>query len=267
MVDNKFSVLLAVYYKEKPENLRDSLSSIENQTLKAEEIVLIKDGELTEDLEMVIIDYSKRIPLKVFGYKENKGLAYALNFGLSRCTYEIVMRADSDDICLPTRFEKQFNFLQKNKCLAVISSWIEERFDISKTGVIKKLPLTHDEIVKYSKKRNPINHPATAFRKSIILKVGGYPNLFPEDYALWLILLKKNYQFSNINEVLVIMRTDEDFLQRRGVDFLKGEIRIIQFQKKLGLINGFEMLFNVMARTILRVLPIKIKKIIYKVYR
>jgi len=50
----KFSVLISVYHKEKPDFLDQALSSIENQTLKADEIVLVKDGPLTNELDEVI---------------------------------------------------------------------------------------------------------------------------------------------------------------------------------------------------------------------
>lgn len=45
----EFSVLMSVYYKENPEYLKRALDSILNQTITADEIVLIKDGPLTKD--------------------------------------------------------------------------------------------------------------------------------------------------------------------------------------------------------------------------
>lgn len=54
----------------------------------------------------------------------------------------------------------------------------------------KKLPETHEEIVKYTKHRIPLNHPAVMFRKNAVLTVGGYSG-FPEDYCLW---VKMDYE-------------------------------------------------------------------------
>ena len=51
----KFSVLMSVYKKENPIYLSDSLESIlVNQNLKPDELVLVKDGPLTDELEKVI---------------------------------------------------------------------------------------------------------------------------------------------------------------------------------------------------------------------
>ena len=52
----KFSVLLSVYYKENSRFLDDSLSSIiKYQTITPNEIIIVKDGNLTESLECVFL--------------------------------------------------------------------------------------------------------------------------------------------------------------------------------------------------------------------
>ena len=43
----KFSVLFSVYYKERPEFFDKALESIYNQTVKADEWVIVKDGEIS----------------------------------------------------------------------------------------------------------------------------------------------------------------------------------------------------------------------------
>ena len=101
----KFSVLMSVYYKEKPKFFDLALeSNLIKQTLPPNEFVLVCDGELTPDLEAVIEKYRKLYPnvLKVYR-KENGGLGKALNFGLPKCSYPLVARSDSDDVCSADR--------------------------------------------------------------------------------------------------------------------------------------------------------------------
>ena len=50
----KFSVLISVYFNETPIFLKKALDSILNQTLKPGEVVLVKDGIITKELEDVI---------------------------------------------------------------------------------------------------------------------------------------------------------------------------------------------------------------------
>ena len=115
------TVIVPVYRVE--QYLRKCLDSLVNQTLRPDEFILVCDGELTPDLEIVIEKYQKQFPnvLRVFR-KENGGLGKALNYGLQRCRYPIVARADSDDVCAPNRFERQMRFLDEHPEIGIISS-------------------------------------------------------------------------------------------------------------------------------------------------
>lgn len=61
--DDKYSVLMTVYIKEKSEYLKQSISSMIKQTLKPDEIVIVKDGPVTDDLQAVLDEYEKIIPI------------------------------------------------------------------------------------------------------------------------------------------------------------------------------------------------------------
>ena len=89
MTEIKYSVLMSVYYKEKPEYLRESINSMLNQTLIPDEIVLVKDGPLSEMLESVILEYNENPIIKIVELKENMGLGKALNIGLKNCRNDI----------------------------------------------------------------------------------------------------------------------------------------------------------------------------------
>ena len=94
-----FTVLLSLYYKEAPQYLRQSLDSIFTQKLLADEVVLVKDGPLTEELNEIIVSYACRYPfLKIVSFSKNQGLGKALNEGLKHCSHDIVARMDTDDI-------------------------------------------------------------------------------------------------------------------------------------------------------------------------
>jgi glycosyltransferase involved in cell wall biosynthesis len=111
----KFSVLVSVYHRESPLYLELALNSIwEVQTLKPNEIVLVKDGPLTDSLEAVIDRFFNTCGdvLKIVPLSRNVGLSTALNIGLSHCSFDYVARMDTDDICMYNRFEKQINFFK-----------------------------------------------------------------------------------------------------------------------------------------------------------
>ena len=78
----EFSVLMSVYYKENPEYLKRALDSILNQTITADEIVLIKDGPLTKELDDAIANYEEKYIaiLRVLSLENIVGLGEALNY-------------------------------------------------------------------------------------------------------------------------------------------------------------------------------------------
>ena len=157
-----FSVLMSVYFKEDPNYFKSSLESILiNQTLRPTELVLICDGDLTSGLEDVIEEFSILYPeiLKVYR-KENGGLGNALNYGLLKCSYDLVARMDTDDIAKFDRFEKQLKIFEEYPEYDVVGAWIDE-FERDCTNIIstRRLPESHKDIYEYAKKRNPINHP------------------------------------------------------------------------------------------------------------
>ena len=96
----KFSVLMSVYCKEKPEFFDRALASIYDQTVKADEWVIVKDGPITAELEEVIDKYAAYpdITIKQVQLETNMGLGLALAHGVPECSNELIARMDTDDI-------------------------------------------------------------------------------------------------------------------------------------------------------------------------
>ena len=158
MGNMQFSVLMSVYNKEKVECFIEALDSVINQTVPPSQIVLVRDGVVPQELQATINKYLEEYS-ELFTYvplEENGGLGKALRLGLRYCKYELVARMDTDDICLPERFEEQIAFLQDNPDVDIVGGDISE-FSDSPDKVIdfRLVPKTHEEIVKCLKKRCP----------------------------------------------------------------------------------------------------------------
>ena len=183
----KFSVLLSLYIKENAEYFKSSLESIFCQTLLPNEVILVKDGPITEELEKIIADFKKRYKiLKVIPLEKNIGLGLALNEGLKHCSYDIVARMDTDDIAKKDRFDKQIDIFRNNPEIDLVSAWIDEfTDDISNINSTRKLPENHKDILSFGKSRNPVNHPVVMFRKNKVMEAGSYKDFYLlEDYYL-----------------------------------------------------------------------------------
>jgi len=269
-IHEKFSVLMSVYYKEKGEYFDLALkSNLDDQTRKPDEFVLVCDGELNEELDTIIEKYVVKYPdiISVYRLNQNQGLGKALNYGLSKCSYDIVLRSDSDDVCDFERFEIQVGFMENNPNIAVCSSYIDEfDTDWKKPDKKKTLPLTCDELYKMAKFRNPINHMAAAFRKNVILEIGSYRHIpYVEDYELWVRTLINGYNIANIDRILVHARVGNGMVGRRGnKEYIKSwkELNIYMMNNKM--INHFEYIRNMIAIRAFVYTPRGIKELLYK---
>ena len=263
-----FSVLMSIYMAEKPSYLTMSLNSVLNQTLQASEIIIVEDGPLTTDLYAILDEFESKNPIiRRLRLSENHGLGYALCEGLKYCRYELVARMDTDDICKPNRFEVQVEFMEKNHEVDVLGTWIDEFFDVKENIVsIRKVPEGSKGLYEFGKKRNPMNHPTVMFRKSSVLKAGSYQTcMLLEDYYLWVKMLKMGMVFYNIQESLLYFRLSHDIYKRRGG--LKYAITEVKFQielHKIGYLTIFETIRNIASRFFVRVMPVCIRRRIYR---
>ena len=157
-----FSLLISIYSKESPIYFRQSLESIINQSLIPNEIVLIKDGPLTEELENVLNEYDENYPnlFKIIALPVNKGLGNALSIGVLECSNDLIARMDTDDICVFNLFEKQIDFLINNPNIDLVGTNVEE-FNVEPGDLkrYRKMPEKGVALKKYSRFRNPVNHP------------------------------------------------------------------------------------------------------------
>ena len=262
-------MLMSIYFKEKPAYFDVSLESIlVNQTLPPNEFVLVCDGDLTPELEAVIDKYQRKFPdvMKVYR-KENGGLGKALNFGLPRCLYPIVARADSDDVCVPQRFEKQVKYMDEHPEVSVISSYIDEfDEDWRKPMQMKTLPLSHDELYEWAKFRNPLNHMAVMMRRDDIVRIGSYHHVpYSEDYELWVRVLISGMKIGNIGEVLVHARTGNGMVKRRGTKSIVGSWRLINKEMlDAGMINYALFVRNMLAVNVFVFIPEGLKNFLYR---
>ena len=255
----KISVLISVYNKEKAEYLRESLDSIFTQTMPPDEVVLIEDGPMTEALSAIIEQYKKQHQeLHVVKLPENMGLGLALKEGIKHCHNDLVARMDSDDISKPERLAKEASYLEQHPETDIVGSWTEEFIDsIRESNTVRRVPQSHEQLVAFSKRRNPMNHPTVMFRKKAVEAAGGYRDcpLF-EDYDLWVRMIRMGARFHNLQESLLYFRLSPDFFYRRGGwDYIKQEIRFQQSLHQAGHIGLAIMIQNIMIRTIIRMIP------------
>ena len=266
-MERKYSVLMSLYHKESPNALIQSVDSMLDQSILPDEIIIMKDGPLTDDLDKALTKYEDNPIIKLISLKENVGLGKALNIGLEYCKNNIIVRMDTDDVSEPNRCQIQLSFLNDHKDISIVGTAVSEFVDHEDNIVaLKEVLEKHDDIKKQIKFRNPMNHPTVMFRKKDILAVGSYQHWhLNEDYYLWLRLMKNGYKFANLNEPFVKMRiTDDTYLRRGGYKYFVAQKKMQDYMLQEKMINVFEYIYNVSIRFVARVLlPNRVRKQLY----
>lgn len=264
----EYSVLMSVYEKEKPEFLKISIESMLNQTVVTNDFVLVCDGPLTGEMNQLIQQYETLYPelFHVFRLNQNGGLGKALHFGLEKCKNDLVARMDSDDISVPKRCEKQLDLFEIEN-LDIVSGTIQEfETEPEEQGKQRVLPENQEEIRRYSKRRNPFNHPTVMFRKSKVEQCGSYQDVPGfEDYDLWLRMLQNGAKGRNLNEILVYMRTGAGMYERRGGwEYTRRALRFRRRIYKAHYISWKDYVVTAGGQLVVTIMPGKVRRYIYE---
>lgn len=264
----KYSILTSVYEREDANSLRLSLMSMLNQTIPPDDYVIIADGPLTNELDNVIEDLSKKYKcIQVIRLEKNVGLGRALNIGLEKCKNELIARMDSDDISIENRCELQLKEFEEDKNLDIVGTSIMEFVDNpDNISNIKISPETMDEIYKYGKRRNPFNHPTVMYKRSTILKYGGYSSMRQgQDHELFIRLLSEGCRGKNIKEPLLKFRSNlKMYGRRKSWNSVKSYIKVVYTSFKSGYASILDLLIVVLIQLSLFALPVFFVEIVYK---
>ena len=262
--EKKYSVLMSLYKKEKPEYLRIALDSMLKQTIEPDEIVLVEDGPLTDELYEVLSDYPM---LHRIRNEKNLGLGLALNVGLKQCRNELVARMDTDDCSKPNRCEKQLARFLEKPYLAIVGSHIDE-FSGEISNVISQriVPTTSEDIYKFSKKRSAFNHPAVMYSKTAVLENNGYSDLKRnQDVDLFGRMQFEGYKAENIDEALLLFRSSDELAKRRkSWQNTWSYIATIRKFWKMGYSSFSDYAIVAIAQTGMYLMPVKMQNYIYK---
>lgn len=273
MEKEKYSVLMSVYRKEKAENLREAMDSIWRQTAPADEFILMCDGPLTAELDEVIAQEEKAHSgtLKVIRLAENGGLGNALNIGIRHCRNELIARMDSDDISRDERCEKQLAVFAAQPETCIVSGTVEEfTKTIADVKTARALPETHEEILRFARRRSPFNHPCVMYRKSAVEAAGGYRSIYLlEDYHLWIRMLQRGCRGYNLQEPLLWMRTGSELYRRRsGWKYARSQQKLFRFMAESGFISRDECIRRSAQRSLVALMPNRMRgRLIRKILR
>lgn len=235
----RISVLMAIYNC--ADTLSEAIDSLYAQTYDNFKLILCDDGSTDSTYEIAQSYASKHDNIILLKNDKNRKLAYSLNHCLKYADTEYIARMDGDDISLPTRFEKQINFLDTHPEYAVVSTpmiYFDENGDWGEGTAIEKPG------IDVFKTQAPHTHAPAMVRTKVMKEVNGYTDtkktIRVEDYYLWYKIYKAGYRGYNLQEPLYKMRDDKEAMHRRTFQArYNGFIIKKEVMKDLGISNAF----------------------------
>ncbi len=185
--------------------VRETVASVLAQTHADFQFLIIDNASRDNTRNIIEAFGDERIELVAL--PQDMGQTGALNLGLARAESEYVARLDADDVCLPTRLERQLAFLDAHPDVALVGTQAQNIDQHGNPLHVTDFPLEHDAILGFMPITNPIVHPSVMFRLSAVRDVGGYDGTisYAQDLALWIALAEK-YRLANLPEALLKLR-------------------------------------------------------------
>jgi glycosyltransferase involved in cell wall biosynthesis len=201
------SVVMPVYNTAR--YLHSAMRSILDQTFRDFEF-LVYDDASTDGSRQIAEQFAAQDPRVRVIASEKVGYVPLLRRGVEEARGEFVARMDSDDIALPTRFEKQVAFLREHpEVVALGTRVLQIDPDDYPICELSDTRFTHDEIEQDLLHRRGIAllHPSMMMRREAVLRVGNYRlEMHPsEDIDLFLRLAEIG-KLANLPEVLLKYR-------------------------------------------------------------
>lgn len=231
------SALCSVYSSTLSSEFSLSIDSLLSNTSLPDQIVIVVDGPIHSDVNILLDSYSIDPLFTIVKSKSNLGLGPALNLGISHCTSEYVLRFDTDDVNLSNRVSHVRAYLNSNPHVDLLSTAVVEFFPgTSRQYFFRKRYINYSSSINPQLMYfvNPINHPAAVVRTSLFQSISLYPDCPSfEDYMLWLIFKKNDVKFASSSTPTVLMRRESLSSRRTGLLFfvreLKFYLRCIRF--------------------------------------
>ena len=183
------SVIMAQYNTDIP-MLKEAVESILNQTFRDFEFIIVDDGSTDDSGSYLRSITDERV--KIIWSPQNNGITKSLNIGLRASKGKYIARMDADDISLPTRFEKEFAFMEAHPDVIACGARIGILDNASKKVSETRITGKQGDMEYYRVRMLFINpgpvHPTAFFRHEKMIENGiTYDEMlrYAQDYGMW----------------------------------------------------------------------------------
>ncbi len=190
--------------------LEAAVDSVLTQTLEDWELLLVDDGSTDGSSELAKSFAEKDSRIRYLPIAHD-GIVSALQTGIENVQGDFVARMDADDLCLPTRFEKQVAYLESHEDVDLVACQVTFGGDketqagyAAHVAWLNQL-ITPEDHLYHRFVDATVAHPSVMWRRGGIEEFGNYrEGDYPEDFELWLRWFQGGARFAKIPEELLI---------------------------------------------------------------
>jgi len=267
MTNNHSNIAVLIPHYNNPIDLEKTiLSIVESIPI---DVFIVDDGSTQKPNQTKLKEIFTLGKIQFIELQQNQGIEKALNVGLKEIEkrdYKYIGRLDCGDFCKPNRFLKQTEYLNINKDVFLLGTWVNVLDEKGNLLYVLEHPISYNELKKKMYLNSMFVHPSVVFRANIIDAVGYYPTNFKaaEDYAYFFNIIKK-FKSENLPEILLDYIVDENSISstKRKLQ-VKSRIRVIVKHFYLGFYPIIGLIRSVLLYFVSRDLSNKIKKLFNK---
>ena len=224
-------VSINILTKNRAELLKQALASIERQSLRDFEVVVIDDG--STDKTSDVVQRYKDIRIQGYKHEQSQGIIKSRQEALLASTGEYIAVLDDDDEWIDQdKLKKQVEYLDSHPEVVMCGGGIQVTSDESQVTCHKFRPSSDTQIRRTMLFRNNFFTSTVMFRKEAAIKAGGFIMQgadLVEDYDLWLRLGKLG-QMYNFSQVFTAYRQTQ-YNKVRFNQFLQKQLSLIKQHK------------------------------------
>ena len=220
--------------------IEETVASIQKQTYSNWELVIVDDASTDNSVEVIKSLQENDNRIKLYYLEKNSGAARARTKAIELAQGEYIAFLDSDDLWLPTKLEKQLDFMQKHNYMFSCTKYQE----ISENGKIKGDIIKVVDKSDYKKvlKTCPIGNSTVMYNAKVLGKFA-VPNIKRNnDFALWLTMLKSTEAIYGLDEVLTYYRLSNNSISRNKFKMIKYHWKLFREVEMIGIIKSTYLL-------------------------
>ena len=261
-------ILTRLHNSDTIEGYRRSMESLFNQTRQPERILILQNGNISDELRRQAIEFeSTHSDVDIERIEPSVSRGEALRQGVAATDAELIAILDCGDVAVPERFERQTSHLLETQADVAGGYVAEFHGNPDDPHAIRTVPTTPEDIRAFAKYRSPVNHTTACIRRSALVDVGNYRAMSRmEDYDFWVRLLVADKSVRNMDIVLSMVDAGPELYERRGgTQYCRDEIQLLwRFYSSYRFYTFLEFLVNVVVRTPVRLFPTRIRAGLYR---